>query len=182
MPLSRNIRDVTHLSLSLMQCIPRLHFQKLKHGIPFFSKVWHSVEKLSRHTDPLSDRVLKVLLDAGIISISSKKSAFDSSFFLVPKSDGARVNPIFYYSHLSKHLVSPHFHLLSLFLVIQENPWPHGLYYWKIYLSAAFLNITIKKPSKFAIAFSYGGIWFLSKKFLIGLYLAMFVLMTLSSS
>ena len=73
MPLSRNIRDVTHLLLSLMQCSLCFHFQKWKHGIPLFPKVSHSVEKVSRHTDPLSDRVLKALLDTGVISTSPRK-------------------------------------------------------------------------------------------------------------
>ena len=81
-PLSRNTRYVTHLFLSLMQCSLCFHFQKLKHGIPLFPKVSHSVGKVARHTDFLSDRVLGALLDAGIIFISPKNSAFVSSFFL----------------------------------------------------------------------------------------------------
>ncbi len=61
---------------------PLFPFSKWKHGIPLFPKVSHSVGKVSRHTDLLSDRVLGALLDAGIIFISPKNSAFVSSFFL----------------------------------------------------------------------------------------------------
>ncbi len=151
-------------------------FKKWKDGIPLFPKVKHSVGAKSRHTCGLSDAVIKNLLEAGIISPASGKSAFRSSFFLVPKSNGKSVRPIFNYSHLSKHLKSHHFKLPSVFQVIRENPWPVNLYYCKLDLSAAFFNIPLKESSKFITTLEYGGKLFVANKLPMGLSLAPFVM------
>ena len=134
-------------------------FQKWKDGIPLFPKVKHSVGRLRATSSPNHDRVIDELLKSKIIEVAPKKHcSFLSNFFLVPKDNGRSVRPIFDYSHLTKHLKSPHFVLPSLFQLIRRKPWPPNLFYIKFDFSAAFFNINIKKSSRFITSFIYNNL------------------------
>lgn len=151
-------------------------FNKWKDGIPIFPKVKHSVGRLRESSSPNHDRVIQELLKGGIIETAPKKHcSFLSNFFLVPKDNGLGVRPIFDFSHLTRHLSSPHFVLPSLFQLIRRKPWPPNLFYIKFDFSAAFFNIKIKDSSKFVTSFIYNKTRFVLNRLPFGISIAPFV-------
>lgn len=71
-------------------------------------KTPHSVGCLRDNISPLVTQVVTNLLKSGIIRRASH-SSFLSNFFLVTKDGNSKVRPIFDFSHLTKHIRSPHF-------------------------------------------------------------------------
>ena len=83
--------------------------------------------------------------------------------------------PIFDFSHLTRHLKSPHFVLPSLFQLIRRKPWPPNLFYIKFDFSAAFFNINIKKSSRFVTSFIYNKTRFVLNRLPFGISIAPFI-------
>ena len=151
-------------------------YNRWKHGIPIYPTTNHSVGRIRKCNSPIHDKVIQELLKGNIIEPAPKRSsAFMSNFFLVPKDNNTAVRPIFDYSHLTKHLKSPHFVLPSIFQLVKRKPWPTGLFYIKFDFSAAFFNIPIKKSSRFITTFSYNNNTFILNKLPFGISIAPFV-------
>lgn len=151
-------------------------FQRWKNGIPIYPTTKHSVGKIRDEVDPIKTQVIKNLLEAGIISPTSKRASFLSNFFLVSKGANS-VRPIMDYSHLTRHLKSPHFVLPSVYQVIRNKFLDHtNLFYIKVDLKAAFFNIPLKQSSKFVTTFIYNGQRFTMNRLPMGLSISPFVM------
>jgi hypothetical protein len=92
--------------------------------------------KRDNRVNPCLDLTIARMLESNIIK-ETKAGPFESSIFLVPKSNGL-MRLVINLHHLVKHAVLPRFFLPSVFQVIRNKPWGTNLYY---------INTILKMPS-----------------------------------
>jgi len=157
--------------------------KRWKEGIPLFPSGSHSVGRIRDHVSPTKTLVIQNLLAAEIIvRAPRKRSAYLSNFFLVQKAN-AKVRPIMDYSHLGKHLKSPHFVLPSVYQLIRNKFLNfNNLFYIKIDLKAAFYNIPLKETSQYITTFIYDKVRYQMKKLPMGLSLSPFIMQRFSNA
>jgi hypothetical protein len=128
-------------------------YSKWKDGVRVFLNTGTSRMKRDNRVNPCLDLTLKRMLEAEIIK-ETKSGPFESTMFLVPKSNGL-MRPVINLHHLVPHAVIPHFYLPSIFQVIRQKPWGSNLFYVKFDFKNAFFNINLHKSSYHLFNFQY---------------------------
>jgi hypothetical protein len=128
-------------------------YKKWKDGVRVFIKTDSSRMKRDNRVNPCLDLTISRMLESNIIK-ETKSGPFESSIFLVPKSNGL-MRPVINLHHLVEHAVLPRFYLPSVFQVIRNKPWGTNLYYIKYDFKNAFFNINVHKSSHHLFNFYY---------------------------
>ena len=151
-------------------------YNKWKDGVRVFINTSSSRMKRRLESNPCLDLTVQRMLDADIIT-KTKTGPFESSIFLVPKSNGL-MRPVINLHHLVDHAVLPRFYLPSLFQVIRNKPWGPNLFYIKFDFKNAFFNIPLLKSSYHIFNFYYNKQVYTMKRLPFGASISPYVMQT----
>jgi hypothetical protein len=99
--------------------------------------------KRDTRSNPCLDLTIQRMLEANIIK-ETKSGPFESTIFLVSKSNGLMLKPVINLHHLVKHAVLSRFYLPSIFQIIRQKPCGQNLfktyYIYSPFVMQTFLN------------------------------------------
>lgn len=114
------------------------------------------------------------LKSVGIVTRTTAGPYRTNMFHLLDNAQ-TKLRLIFDFSPLTPHLQAPHFHLPSIYQILEKQHWPPNLKYVKLDFSQAFCNLDIHPNSKYVTTTKVGNIYYCFNYLPFGLSIAPFV-------